>query len=103
MTTGNPLTRFNASKGRLQVSELVVGVVRKARIAPGHIATERRWEATAFSDQITRVDPESQFSLDGFGDPGDREERWVSATSQDSEDRSWVYSGVMGEPRGSLE
>lgn len=103
MTTGNPLAWLNSSEGRLQVSELVVGVVRKARLTPGHIATERRWEATTFCDEVTRVDPESEFSLDGFGDPGDREERRVTASSQDSEDGSGMDSSVLGKPRGSFE
>lgn len=98
MTTGNPLTWFNSGKGRLEVSELVVRVVRKAWLAPGHVAAERRWEATTFSDQVTWVDPESEFSLNGFRDPGDREERGVSTASKDSEHRGRVNSCVLGKP-----
>ena len=74
MTTGDPFPWFNSSERRLEVSELVVGVVRKARLAPGYVATERSWESSSFGYQITRVNAVAQFSLNGFGDPGDGEE-----------------------------
>ena len=103
MTTGDPFPWFNSSERRLEVSELVVGVVRKARLAPGYVAAERGWEPSSFGNQVTRIDAKSEFPLDGFSNPGDCEERRVSAAPQNSEDRSRVNSSILGEARGSLE
>jgi len=74
MTTGNPLAGLNSSKGGLEVSELVVRVVRKAWLAPGYVAAERSRESASFSNEVPGVDAKSEFSLDGFRDPGDGEE-----------------------------
>lgn len=103
MARADPLARLNSSERRLEVSELVKRSVWKAWLALGYVAAERGWEPSSFRNQITRVYAKSEFPLYGFGDPSDREEGRVTATSQDSEDGSGVNSSILGEPRGSFE
>lgn len=103
MARADPLARINSSKGGLEVSELIECGVGKAWLAPGYVAAERSRESASFSDEVPGVDPKPKFALNRFGDSGDGEERRVAASSQDSEDGSGVNSGILREPRGSLE
>lgn len=99
----DPLAWLNSVESWLQVSKLVVCVVRKTGTAPGDVAGIRSWEPTPFGDQVSWINPEAEFSLDGFRYSGDGEERWVSAASEDSKHGGRVDSGVLREARWTLE
>lgn len=100
---GDPLAGFNSVERRLEVAKLVVRVVRKARTTPRDVASKGSWEASTFGDEVSRINPKPELTLDGFCDPSDGQERGVSASPKDSEHRSRVYSGVLREARGTLE
>lgn len=82
---GDPLTGLNSMEGWLQVSKLVVCALGKARFTPSDIAGKRSWEPTSFGDDVSGVNTEAEFSLDGFRHSSDGEERWVPTSTKDSE------------------
>jgi hypothetical protein len=92
---GDPLAGFNSVEGRLQVSKLVVCVVRKAWTAPRNVAGIRGWKSSTFGDEVSGVDPKSELTLNGFRDSGDGKEGGIPATPKDSKHGGRVDSGVL--------
>ncbi len=92
---GDPLAGFNTVEGWLQVSKLVICVVRKARTAPRDVTGIRSWEASTFGDKVSGVDSESKVSFNGFSDPSDGQERWVPAATKDSKHRGRMDTSVL--------
>lgn len=82
-------------EGWLQVSKLVVCALGKAWTTPGDVAGIGGWETSTFGDEVSGVESEAEFSLDGFGDPSNGQERWIPAASKDAEHGGRVDSGVM--------